>query len=131
MPRVTCRSLPLVPLLVVAACTCAPARGRADDWPQWLGPRRDGVWRETGLVERFPAGGPKVVWRTPLGAGYSGPAIAGDRVYVLDRQRAHDAEGKPKPPTRDGIPGRLRRHVAVYVDEPAVMAAAIAAARVG
>ena len=30
----------------------------ADDWPQWLGPKRDGVWRETGLLEKFPAGGP-------------------------------------------------------------------------
>ncbi len=31
---------------------------RADDWPQWLGPKRDGVWRETGILAKFPAGGP-------------------------------------------------------------------------
>jgi outer membrane protein assembly factor BamB len=81
---------------------------RADDWPQWLGPNRDGVWRETGLVDRFPAGGPKVMWRVPLGPGYSGPAVAADRVYVLDRRRALTADGKPKPATRDGIPGSER-----------------------
>ena len=32
----------------------------ADDWPQWMGPQRDGVWRETGIIEAFPAGGPDV-----------------------------------------------------------------------
>ncbi|MBI2928755.1 MAG: PQQ-like beta-propeller repeat protein [Verrucomicrobia bacterium] len=57
----------------------------ADDWPQWLGPQRDGVWRETGIVEKFPDGGPKVRWRVPIGGGYAGPAVAGGRVYVTDR----------------------------------------------
>jgi outer membrane protein assembly factor BamB len=81
---------------------------RADDWPQWLGPKRDGVWRETGLVDRFPKDGPKILWRAPLGTGYSGPAVVGDRVYVMDRLRAKDSRGKPARPTRDGIPGKER-----------------------
>ncbi|MFN7767478.1 MAG: pyrrolo-quinoline quinone, partial [Planctomycetaceae bacterium] len=51
-----------------------PALARGEDWPQWMGPRRDGVWRETGTLERFPEGGPKVVWRTALAAGYAGPS---------------------------------------------------------
>lgn len=58
---------------------------QADDWPQWLGPQRDAVWRETGIVETFPPGGPKVRWRHPLHPGYSGPAVASGRVYVMDR----------------------------------------------
>lgn len=62
-----------------------PGIARADDWPQWLGPRRDGVWRETGILSSFPAGGPPRRWRVELGAGYSGPAVANGRVYVLDR----------------------------------------------
>lgn len=99
------RNTGLAALLLVAA---AAAPGRADDWPQWLGPQRDGVWRETGLLDKFPAGGPKVLWRSPLGTGYAGPAVAGDRVYVLDRRRTLDADGKPKPPTRDGILGTER-----------------------
>jgi outer membrane protein assembly factor BamB len=57
----------------------------ADDWPQWLGPRRDGVWRESGIVDRFPEGGPPVRWRVPVGGGFSGPAVAGGRVYLMDR----------------------------------------------
>jgi outer membrane protein assembly factor BamB len=60
---------------------------KADDWPQWLGPRRDGVWRETGILEKFPPGGPKVLWRTPIAGGYAGPAVAGGKVYVTDLQR--------------------------------------------
>lgn len=56
----------------------------ADDWPQWLGPKRDGVWRETGLVEKFPQNGPKVVWKEPIGTGYAGPAIANGKLFVTD-----------------------------------------------
>ena len=41
----------------------------ADDWPQWLGPQRDAVWREGGLAEKFPADGPPVRWRTAIGSG--------------------------------------------------------------
>lgn len=58
---------------------------RADDWPQWLGPQRDGVWRETGILEKFPEGGPKLRWKTEIGAGYAGPSVARGRVYVADR----------------------------------------------
>ncbi len=58
---------------------------RADDWPQWLGPQRDGVWRETGIVQKFPAGGLTPKWRVEIGAGYSGPSVTGGRVYVMDR----------------------------------------------
>lgn len=58
---------------------------RADDWPQWLGPQRDGVWRESGLLDRFPKEGPKVLWKTSIGGGYAGPAVVGRNVYVVDR----------------------------------------------
>jgi outer membrane protein assembly factor BamB len=58
---------------------------RADDWPQWLGPQRDGVWREKGILDKFPKGGPKALWRVPIGGGYAGPAVAGGKVYVTDR----------------------------------------------
>ncbi len=56
----------------------------ADDWPQWRGPQRDGVWREKGIVKTLPAE-LKYKWRTRIGAGYAGPAVVGDRVYVTDR----------------------------------------------
>ncbi len=57
---------------------------RADDWPQWMGKNRDNVWNEQGIISKFPAGGPKVVWRAPVSVGYAGPAVAAGRVYVLD-----------------------------------------------
>lgn len=72
-------------LFAVISIVAAPWIVRADDWPQWLGPQRDGVWREKGILDKFPPGGPTVRWRTPIGAGYAGPAVAGGRVYVMDR----------------------------------------------
>jgi outer membrane protein assembly factor BamB len=63
---------------------------RGDDWPQWLGPQRDAVWREQGIIEKFPAEGPPVLWRTAIGAGYSGPSVVNGRVYLLDRHLAPD-----------------------------------------
>ena len=70
---------------VIAAWCLTTVPTRADDWPQWLGPQRDGVWRENGLVDKFPASGPKVRWRTPIAEGYSGPAVAQGRVVITDR----------------------------------------------
>lgn len=63
----------------------------ADDWPQWLGPGRDSIWREAGIVEEFPTNGLPVRWRARIGGGYGGPSVAGGRVYVADRQIAPDA----------------------------------------
>ncbi len=56
----------------------------AADWPEWRGAGRQGVWTERGVLERVPAEGLKVKWRVPIGAGYSGPAIAGGQVFLLD-----------------------------------------------
>jgi len=56
----------------------------ADDWPQWLGPKRDSIWRETGILEKFPDGGPKVLWRAKISGGFTGPAVADGKVYVAD-----------------------------------------------
>lgn len=69
-------------MLAVAACTAAV---RADDWPQWRGAGRDGMWRETGLLERFPATQTAPRWRAAVGPGYSGPTVAAGRVYLTDR----------------------------------------------
>src|SRR5436305_13952154 len=78
-------------LLPLAALLLAVSAARADDWPQWMGPHRDDVWRETGIVETLPPGGPIVKWTAPVGGGYAGPAVAGGKVYVLDRMLAEGA----------------------------------------
>ena len=57
----------------------------ADEWPQWRGPHRDGVWHETGLVEKFAGDKLRLRWRVPVANGYSGPTVADGRVYVTDR----------------------------------------------
>jgi outer membrane protein assembly factor BamB len=80
---------------LVLASLLGPATGgrpsRADDWPQWRGPTRDGVWRETGLVDKFSSAQLPICWRAPIGSGYSGPTVAAGRVYVTDRQTQPDA----------------------------------------
>ena len=49
---------------------------RADDWPQWRGPNRDGIWRERGIVERFASSELTPKWRVPIGSGYQVPFAA-------------------------------------------------------
>ncbi len=71
-------------MLIVACLSLAVAPAFADDWPQWMGPQRDNVWREEGLIDEFPQGGPKVLWRVPVAGGYAGPAVANGRVFVTD-----------------------------------------------
>lgn len=54
------------------------------DWPQWLGPDRDNLSKETGLLQEWPEGGPPVAWMVKtVGFGYAGPSIADGKVFVL------------------------------------------------
>ena len=80
-------------LYLCAAVVILPAAARADDWPQWMGTGRDGIWRETGILETFPAGGPKVKWRAPIQGGFAGPAVAAGRVFVTDFVSASKWDG--------------------------------------
>jgi outer membrane protein assembly factor BamB len=86
----------------------APANAAADlvtspeeGWPQWRGPRRDGISHETGLLPRWPEGGPTPLWKTSgMGHGYSSPIITGGRIFLTGdleekvRIFALDLEGK-------------------------------------
>lgn len=59
----------------------------APDWPQWRGPRRDGISVETGLLQSWPEGGPSLLWKVSgIGRGYSSPIVVGDRVYITGDQ---------------------------------------------
>ena len=75
------RILPPAALLVLFLQTTLTA----DDWPQWRGPGRDGVWRESGIIEEFDGPEVELRWRTPIAGGYCGPTVADGRVYVADR----------------------------------------------
>ena len=60
----------------------------AADWPQWQGPDRTGISKETGLLQQWPANGPAVVWSAGnLGNGYGSVAVAGDRIFVQGMQK--------------------------------------------
>ena len=72
----------LASMILLLWASPAPA---IDDWPQWMGPRMDGVWRESGVIDSFAESGPVFLWRQPIGAGYSGPSVVGKRLYVMDR----------------------------------------------
>lgn len=78
-------------MVVLFACFTA-SFASADDWPQWMGPARDNVWREQGVLDKFPLGGPEVVWRSEVAGGYAGPAVAGGKVFVTDYVTADDVK---------------------------------------
>src|SRR5690349_13754143 len=67
-------------------CICV-ASVPAADWPQWRGPDRSGVSKETGLLKQWPAAGPKLLWQVnELGDGYSTPVVVGNRIYLMSNR---------------------------------------------
>jgi outer membrane protein assembly factor BamB len=75
--------LGLVAGCVACAVVAVAAQAPSTDWPQWRGPERNGVSRETGLLREWPRSGPAVVWSaSQLGTGYGSVAVAGSRVFV-------------------------------------------------
>lgn len=83
----------------------------ADDWPHFLGPFGDNTYREHGIVKILPEKGLPLLWKQPVGGGYSGPAVVGPNLYVMDRL-AHpfdpgEVSGNPNF-VRASIPGKER-----------------------
>ncbi|MCR9246926.1 MAG: PQQ-like beta-propeller repeat protein [bacterium] len=84
-------SFALLALTCVSFVAAADPQSDGDDWPQWRGPTRDGVWREQGIRESLPdVLEPR--WRVAIGSGYSGPTVANGKVYVSDRIDEPDRE---------------------------------------
>ena len=89
---------------ITAACLIGLAiAALGADWPQWRGPDRTDVSKETGLLKTWPAGGPKLLWTNAIaGLGFSGPAIVGNRLFTMgangDKEYVHavDAESGKK-----------------------------------
>ena len=76
--------LPLTAVLL-ALLLPAPAWAQEGDWPQWLGPQRDGSYDGPAIGADWPAAGPPEVWRRPVGEGFAGPAVADGRVLLFHR----------------------------------------------
>lgn len=68
---------------------CLVHAGLERDWPRFLGPHGDGTSRETGLLDRWPPGGPPILWAKDAGAGYSAPSVRGNRL-VLHHRRGNE-----------------------------------------
>lgn len=77
----------LLLIVSIGRLSTGPTIAYADDWPQWLGPDRNGVYAEAGVIREIPEAGLKVKWRVPVELGYAGPAVVGDRVVLADYQR--------------------------------------------
>ena len=93
--------------ILIGLTFCQPIT-RADDWPGWFGPQRDGVWREKGILKSFPEDGPKVLWRTKIHRGYAGPAVASGKVFIMDRKIPDLSATPANPFARGQIPGNER-----------------------
>ena len=74
----------------VAAVRLAGVALVAQDWPQILGPTRNGTYSGVQLAEVWPAEGPARLWQRPVGAGFAGPAVVGDRVILFHRVGASE-----------------------------------------
>lgn len=87
--------------LLCGTCT------QADDWPQWGGPQRDLVWRESGIVDSLAEGTLPRIWSTPIAEGYAGPAVADGRVYVTDRVHGEARDGRERVLCLDEATGEI------------------------
>ena len=107
-------------------CVCLALAGGsasllAEDWPEFRGAGRLGVWHETGLLETFPAEGLAVRWRTPIKAGLSGPAVAGGRVFATDWEPTDGMRGVERALAFDEESGRLLWSIEWEADYAGVM----------
>src|SRR5262249_9546285 len=99
--------------IIAALCLCFSARsitGSAGvdasnlDWPQWRGPERNGISKESGLLKQWPAQGPKLLWQVnDIGDGFSTPAVVGSRIFLMSN-RGMDNEFVQALSTQDGKP---------------------------
>lgn len=75
-------------ILGLVACVLVSPAVRANDWPQWRGPNRDGVSAEKGLLKVWPKKGPELLWRfKDSGTGYTAPSVVGDKVYTMGSRK--------------------------------------------
>ena len=79
----------------------------AEDWPEFRGAGRRGVWLESGIVETFPAEGLKALWRTPVKRGYAGPAVVDGRVFVTDYEPTQGMRGIERAMALDEATGEV------------------------
>jgi outer membrane protein assembly factor BamB len=96
----TARSWAAFGLLFLGGMT---TRATADDWPRFMGPKADGVWRESGIISEFPEERLRKIWEFPVAGGYSGPAVSQGRLFVMDFSPSASSTGSDQ--KRQGVEG--------------------------
>lgn len=91
--------------LLVVICILNPVL--AEDWPEWRGKGRAGIWTESGILDKFPEKGLTPVWRIPLHGGFAGPAVAAGRVFVTDFKRSSVKKGMERALCLDEKSGKI------------------------
>jgi len=79
----------------------------AEDWPEWRGKGRRGVWNETGVLQKFADTGLRVEWRVPIKSGFSGPAVSGGRIFVTDFTESSHLKGRERVLCLDEKTGKI------------------------
>jgi outer membrane protein assembly factor BamB len=101
------RSRLLSVTVTALAVALATATLVAEDWPEIRGKGRLGVWTETGIVDKFPETGLHVLWRTPVRAGFAGPAVAAGRVFLMDFVETQKPRGTERALALDEKTGKV------------------------
>lgn len=92
-------------ILILAICIFIPAF--SEDWPEWRGKGRIGIWNESGILDEFSEKGLTVLWRTPIHAGFAGPAVAAGRVFVTDFEATAGLKGTERALCLDEKSGKI------------------------
>lgn len=97
-------------LLVATGAVASESPG--EDWPQFLGPRANGISAETGLLETWPSSGPPLVWEKQIGTGYSAPSVRGGLIVLHHRVKDEEVVEAFEAPTgkpiwRHGYPSQF------------------------
>ncbi|MGH9934830.1 MAG: PQQ-binding-like beta-propeller repeat protein, partial [Blastocatellia bacterium] len=105
----TKRTKRMIGYLLVAMCALNPALASAfaDDWPEWRGKGRSGIWTESGILDKFPEKGLTGAWRAPIYGGFAGPAVAAGRVFVTDFKKSAGMKGTERALCLDEKSGKI------------------------
>ncbi len=76
----------VMPVIGLIAWAMLASYALADDWPQYLGPKRNSTSPQKSLLRTWPEKGPDVLWSTAVGRGFGGPVVKDGKVYLLDRE---------------------------------------------
>lgn len=94
-------------LVTICILNLVLAPAFAEDWTEWRGKGRSGIWIESGILDKFPEKGLTVAWRVPIHGGFAGPAVAAGRVFVTDFKKSAGMKGTERALCLDEKSGKI------------------------